>query len=380
MSKLLTNELLRDCFDLHSPSESSDRTAATIMAAPGRRTSAASAIPAPSPSPSKSRKPKASSRSVAVPHGTVIPAVMQSDSGCTLFSKAWWADITKKDEFWKEFEKNVARSTIERRFRSAIGTKHVTLFTEFKKGSTRTPRQAGEGSALKIESDGVDGVDEMDNQEGAGGDTEEGTSMMDHTTDIKPSIEVVVPSLSTKSPAVKAEPATEKPFLDKPCSTYDLLPPPRASLQLAHAPAPASPFTMPVPLLARKRRRETFKVEVQDDEDIARLPAAVSTRFVDTVHRVATQDNTVHDSATHTSELGKDTNNIATGTSTINLPSTTSPSCSPSFPSEITCLRSNPLSNPPSTPSSHTRVKAKHQETGIPPPKKMNKLEEDSAG
>jgi hypothetical protein len=297
---------------------------------------------------------------------------MVSDNNRALFSKAWWAEITKRDDFWKEFEKNVAKSTVERRFRSAVGTKDVTLFTKFRTRQKRTPRQAKATLAVKAESDGEDEEDasvELEREE-------TGTPAMD----VEPSIEVVNP----------------------PVSGYDLLSPPRT----LSTPAPDVRISMRTPPLARKRKREELKTEdeVEDgglptildalrSRGRVRAEGAVKTRAYGKADDNGLHAEMLHANATTDRERGvnakehdKDTTTSRASIYTPNPLFNTSPPASAlatfleSSPTpEITFLRSTPapLSSISAGPSSYPGIKS--EPSTNPPPKKLIKLEEDSA-
>jgi len=109
------------------------------MERPPYRTSTHSTTPdeAYTPNPPKAKVTRVTSRGYPVSGDIRVPLAYHSAGGHALFSRAWWAEITKTDIFWKDFEKYVARTTIDRRLRSPLDSKHVKIFTEFKTRSKK---------------------------------------------------------------------------------------------------------------------------------------------------------------------------------------------------------------------------------------------------
>ena len=175
----------------------------------------------------------------------MIPAVMSSSNGRTLFSTLWWAEITKRDDFWRHFEIYVARTTINRRLRSPLDSKHVRVVTEFQTKRRRLPSLRPTPEA----------EDEMSDLEDDDEDLEESTLTEETTTPTKPSIEVVVPrysSISTDHPSVAGksipEPVTATDSVEQPSSTHSFVTLPVALPISEPAPAPATITTPPYQL------------------------------------------------------------------------------------------------------------------------------------
>jgi hypothetical protein len=208
----------------------------------------------------------------------MIPAVMVSSNGRTLFSALWWAEITKRDDFWKEFEKYVARTTIDRRLRSPIDSKHVRVVTEFQ---TRQKKATNLGQVLptnRAAQEMPETEDEMSDLEASDEDLEDILLNMETTTPTKPSIEVVVPpysSISTYHPPLAGksipEPATAADSVEQSCSTHSFITLPVAlpSSEPAQATITTPPSQLSMESPSLKRKYDEFMAE---DETLSNTP------------------------------------------------------------------------------------------------------------
>lgn len=296
---------------------------------------------------------------------------MQSSCGRTLFTKAWWAEITKTDEFWKDFEKYVARSTVERRFKSPVGTKHVTIFTEFKTKQRKIKQQVERktGGAAIQETEEED--DEMDDREDADDPEERKPMLLDETVDTKPSIEVAILKYCASIPkprsAVKSEPDAGNAVVETPSSARNFLTRIEALPAPNQTPTPAPQFTRGT--LSLKRKHDELEIEAEDDTNTSGNPAAIKTE-------ADADANTFQTNATEAKRLQPDTiktdveaNTIQTNTINPSFAAATSPNplkpSSSSDEDEVTFLRLHPRIHP-IHPSSSLNLTCLPQ----PPPEK----------